>query len=76
MTGVRHYIAAGALEPPFLRAAQEWADRLRRAGLDVRFEKFRGGHDDLWWQQHLVAGLAWAHSGAYGFSGAIGSRQP
>jgi enterochelin esterase-like enzyme len=56
--GARHYLAAGLLEPAFLGAAQKWADRLRRAGLDVRLDQVHGGHDDLWWRQHLVTGLA------------------
>jgi enterochelin esterase-like enzyme len=29
--GVRHYLAAGALEPLFLRSAQKWTDHLLRA---------------------------------------------
>jgi Putative esterase len=56
--GVRHYLAAGLLEPPFLRATREWAQRLRRAGFDVRLEVVHGGYD-LWWREHLVTGLAY-----------------
>ena len=56
--GVRHYLAAGLLEPGFLRAARGWAQRLRRTGLDVRLVEVHGGHDDLWWREHLVTGLA------------------
>ena len=56
--GVRHYPAAGLLEPAFLQSAQTWTDRLRRAGLDVRLDEVHGGHDDLWWREHLVTGLA------------------
>jgi len=56
--GVRHYLAAGRLEPHFLRSTREWADQLHAGGLDSRFETFDGGHDELWWRRHLVAGLA------------------
>jgi enterochelin esterase-like enzyme len=55
---VRHYLAAGVLEPAFLRATRAWAQRLRRAGLDVRLDEIGGGHDNLWWREQLVTGLA------------------
>jgi len=57
--GVRHYLAAGTLEPGFRQATREWADRLRRAGLDCRYHEWVGGHDHLWWGQQLPAALKW-----------------
>jgi enterochelin esterase-like enzyme len=59
--GVRHYLAAGSLEDGFREATGGWAERVGRAGLDVRYEEWVGGHDPLWWSrvfpaamQHLV----------------------
>jgi enterochelin esterase-like enzyme len=57
--GVRHYLAAGTLEPGFRQATRQWADRLRRAGLDCRYHEWVGGHDHLWWAQQLPAALGW-----------------
>jgi enterochelin esterase-like enzyme len=57
--GVRHYLAAGILEPGFRQATQDWADRLRRAGLPCQHEEWIGGHDNVWWQQRLPAALDW-----------------
>jgi enterochelin esterase-like enzyme len=55
---VRHYLAAGTLEPGFRRATREWADRLQRAGLPCRHRDWVGGHDQFWWNQQLPAALA------------------
>ena len=45
----------------FSDATSGWAGRLAVAGLDVRYDEWTGGHDDLWWRelfpgalQHLV----------------------
>lgn len=57
--GVRHYLAAGTLEPGFREATRQWADRLRQAGLDCRHHEWVGGHDVLWWAQQLPVALAW-----------------
>jgi enterochelin esterase-like enzyme len=57
--GVRHYLAAGTLEPGFRRSTREWAERLDRAGLACRHEEWTGGHDQLWWQQQLPVALGW-----------------
>jgi enterochelin esterase-like enzyme len=57
--GVRHYLAAGTLEPGFRQATRQWAQRLRRAGLDCRHHEWVGGHDHLWWAQQLPAALGW-----------------
>jgi enterochelin esterase-like enzyme len=57
--GVRHYLAAGTLEPGFRQATRQWAQRLRRAGLDCRYHEWVGGHDQLWWAQQLPAALGW-----------------
>lgn len=57
--GIRHYLAAGTLEPGFRRSTRGWAERLQRAGLPCRHEEWIGGHDYLWWQQQLPVGLGW-----------------
>jgi enterochelin esterase-like enzyme len=56
---VRHYLAAGMLEPGFRRATSSWAERLRRAGLPCRYSEWAGGHDRLWWEQQLPVALGW-----------------
>ena len=57
--GVRHYLAAGTLEPGFRRSTREWAERLDRAGLACRHEEWIGGHDQVWWGQQLPIALGW-----------------
>ena len=57
--GVRHYLAAGTLEPGFRRSTREWAERLDRAGLACRHEEWTGGHDQVWWEQQLPVALGW-----------------
>jgi enterochelin esterase-like enzyme len=57
--GVRHYLAAGTLEPGFRRSTREWAERLNRAGLACRHEEWTGGHDQAWWEQQLPVALGW-----------------
>ena len=57
--GVRHYLAAGTLEPGFRRSTREWAERLDRAGLACRHEEWIGGHDQVWWGQQLPVALGW-----------------
>jgi hypothetical protein len=37
--GIRHYLAAGTLEPGFRQSTRRWADRLGRAGLPCRHEE-------------------------------------
>jgi enterochelin esterase-like enzyme len=56
---IRHYLAAGTLEPGFRRATREWAERLQRAGLPCRHSEWIGGHDWLWWEQQLPVALGW-----------------
>jgi enterochelin esterase-like enzyme len=56
---IRHYLAAGTLEPGFRRSTRDWAERLGRAGLPCRHEEWIGGHDDLWWEQQLPIALGW-----------------
>jgi enterochelin esterase-like enzyme len=58
-TRVRHYLAAGTLEPGFRRATRQWAERLQRAGLPCHYEEWVGGHDQCWWHQQLPSALAW-----------------
>jgi enterochelin esterase-like enzyme len=57
--GVRHYLAAGTLEPGFRLATHQWAQRLQRAGLDCRHREWVGGHEQLWWCQQLPVALSW-----------------
>ena len=57
--GVRHYLAAGTLEPGFRRATSGWAARLERAGMAHAYREWPGGHDSYWWQLELPAALAW-----------------
>jgi enterochelin esterase-like enzyme len=56
---VRHYLAAGTLEPGFRRGTAEWAARLDRAGMSYAHREWAGGHDNWWWQVHLPAALGW-----------------
>ena len=56
---VRHYLAAGALEPGFRRATGEWAARLERAGMACRHREWPGGHDNWWWHSELPRALSW-----------------
>jgi enterochelin esterase-like enzyme len=56
---VRHYLAAGTLEPGFRRGTAQWAARLDRAGMAYVHQEWAGGHDSWWWQAHLPAALAW-----------------
>jgi enterochelin esterase-like enzyme len=57
--GIRHYLAAGTLEPGFRRATRQWAERLQRAGLPCRHEEWIGGHDNLWWERQFPIALGW-----------------
>jgi enterochelin esterase-like enzyme len=56
---VRHYLAAGTLEPGIRRATAEWAARLERTGMACAHREWPGGHDDWWWRSQLPAALAW-----------------
>ena len=56
---IRHYLAAGTLEPGFRGSTREWASRLGRAGLPCRHEEWIGGHDPIWWEQQLPIALGW-----------------
>jgi enterochelin esterase-like enzyme len=56
---VRHYLAAGMLEPGFRRQTSEWAARLERAGMGCTYREWAGGHDNWWWHSQLPAALAW-----------------
>jgi enterochelin esterase-like enzyme len=55
--GIRHYLAAGTLEPGFRRSTREWAERLQRAGLTCRHHEWVGGHDNVWWEQEFPVAL-------------------
>ena len=57
--GIRHYLAAGTLEPGFRQSTRRWAERLARAGLGCRHEEWIGGHDQEWWKQQLPVALGW-----------------
>jgi hypothetical protein len=56
---IRHYLAAGTLEPGFRRATRQWAERLQRSGLPCRHEEWIGGHDHLWWEHQFPVALGW-----------------
>jgi enterochelin esterase-like enzyme len=56
---VRHYLAAGVLEPGFRRSTREWAERLERARLEYHHHEWAGGHDPAWWENELPGALAW-----------------
>jgi enterochelin esterase-like enzyme len=56
---IRHYLAAGTLEPGFRENTRQWAERLQRAGLGCRHEEWIGGHDNLWWEQQFPIALGW-----------------
>ena len=56
---IRHYLAAGTLEPGFRRATRQWAERLQRAGLPCRHDEWIGGHDHLWWEHQFPIALGW-----------------
>jgi enterochelin esterase-like enzyme len=56
---VRHYLAAGTLEPGFRRGTREWAQRLDRAGMSYVHREWAGGHDSWWWHAQLPAALGW-----------------
>jgi enterochelin esterase-like enzyme len=56
---VRHYLAAGTLEPGFRRGTAAWAARLDRAGMAYVHQEWAGGHDSWWWHAQLSAALAW-----------------
>ncbi len=56
---VRHYLAAGTLEPGFRRGTAAWAARLDRTGMAYAHVEWAGGHDGWWWQAQLPAALGW-----------------
>ena len=56
---VRHYLAAGTLEPGFRRETGRWAARLDRAGTAYVHREWAGGHDSWWWHEQLPPALAW-----------------
>jgi enterochelin esterase-like enzyme len=56
---VRHYLAAGRLEPGFRQATRQWAARLERSGMAFAHAEWAGGHDDAWWRAQLPVAIAW-----------------
>jgi enterochelin esterase-like enzyme len=60
---VRHYLAAGRLEPGCRGQASEWAARLDKAGAPCLHREWAGGHDSLWWHAQLPVALAWLLAG-------------
>ena len=56
---VRHYLAAGTLEPGFRRGTAAWAARLDRTGMAYAHVEWAGGHDGWWWHAQLPAALGW-----------------
>jgi enterochelin esterase-like enzyme len=61
--GVRHYLAAGTLEPGFRRSTGSWAAQLRRAGVPCVHREWVGGHDHFWWEHSFPEALAWLLDG-------------
>jgi enterochelin esterase-like enzyme len=56
---VRHYLAAGTLEPDFRRQTRRWAQRLDRSGTPFAYREWAGGHDDWWWRAQLPEAITW-----------------
>ena len=56
----RVYLAAGTLEPFFLKNARRWAVALRDAGADVVMTKRAGPHDGAFWAEEFPLMVAWA----------------
>ncbi len=55
----RVYAGAGLFEPEFLEATRRAAETARRAGADVRFRTFVGGHSRTMWDVIFAEGVAW-----------------
>jgi enterochelin esterase-like enzyme len=60
---VRHYLAAGTLEPGFRHRTSEWAARLEKSGTPYVHREWPGGHDSEWWNAQLPAALTWLLAG-------------
>jgi enterochelin esterase family protein len=59
-TGPRLYLAAGTLEPDYLRVASELATRARAAGREVRLDTPVAGHSFTTWQPRMIEAIRWA----------------
>lgn len=56
----RAYLAAGTLEPFFLKNATRWAVALRDAGADVVLSERVASHGDPFWKEEFPLMVAWA----------------
>lgn len=56
----RTYLAAGSLEPFFLKNATRWAEAMRAAGADIVMRQRAGDHGDPFWQAEFVRMVGWA----------------
>jgi len=59
-TGPRLYLAAGTLEPEYLRVTSELAARARAAGREVRLDTPVAGHSFTTWQPRMIEAIRWA----------------
>lgn len=56
----RFYFLAGHLEPRFLQATRQAADRLRRAGYESVMHERVAGHDSVMWNEQFGDAVRWA----------------
>lgn len=56
----RAYLAAGTLEPFFLKNASRWAVALRDAGADVVMSERVASHGNPFWEEEFPLMVAWA----------------
>jgi enterochelin esterase-like enzyme len=67
----RTYLAAGTLEPFFLKNAARWADALRGAGADVVLRERPGSHGGEFWQEEFPLMVTWAFGQYRGYPGPV-----
>jgi len=58
------FLGAGSLEPFYLNATQELAERARESKAEVVFEKFVSGHSLYAWEPMMLHALRWAFPAA------------
>ncbi|HZF96180.1 MAG TPA: alpha/beta hydrolase-fold protein [Allosphingosinicella sp.] len=59
LANARIYAGAGLFEPEFVATTERAADTARRAGADVRYRTFVGGHSRTMWEIIFADGIAW-----------------
>jgi enterochelin esterase-like enzyme len=67
----RTYLAAGTLEPFFLKNAARWADALRDAGADVVLRQRSGSHGGEFWQEEFPLMVTWAFAQSRDYPGPV-----